>query len=244
MNTKMIRVSLCVASVTAAFGAAVPASASVVYWTDWTSFTASSPTNSNTGSANGTITAGASSADVTYVGQVTNNTSVNNAASSPWLPAGSFSGGTVDNAPNFPDIIGLNGGSDPLIQGTINFSQAVTDPVIAIWSLGSSQALAGFDFTNLLTPVCEGGGASAQYGGSAISCSSNIVSGGEGNGVVQFNGTFNTLSWTNPQNENWYGFTVGVSDVTARETPIPAPQTFALVALGLAAMGALRRRTA
>ena len=62
------------------------------------------------------------------------------------------------------------------------------------------------------------------------------MSGAEGNGVVQFAGTFASLSWTNTF-EDYYAFTVGVSEV-----PEPASLALALVGLGLIGLGARLRR--
>jgi hypothetical protein len=44
----------------------------------------------------------------------------------------------------------------------------------------------------------------------------NILSGNEGNGTIQFLGTFTSISFTVPTNESWHGFTVGVQQV-----PVP-----------------------
>ena len=64
--------------------------------------------------------------------------------------------------------------------------------------MGAGGTLAAFDFINA-TPVFVSGGPSAEYGGSAITIAGNDVLGSEGNGTVQFIGTFTSLSWTNPQ---------------------------------------------
>jgi hypothetical protein len=109
---------------------------------------------------------------------------------------------------------------------------------LAIFSLGSAN-LGGAQF--VFTPVeqftIEAGGPSTETGGSTILVNpfnSNAVSGIEGNGVVQFHGTFSTLTWTNPDFENDYAFTVGAEGV------VPEPASIAL--LGFAAVGMLKRR--
>ena len=61
-----------------------------------------------------------------------------------------------------------------------------------------------------------------------------MASGLEGNGTLQFNGTFTSLTWTNPQYEYWYGFTVGAAGV-------PEPATWAMMLVGLGGLGATMR---
>jgi hypothetical protein len=100
--------------------------------------------------------------------------------------------------------------------------------------------LASFTFN--ATPTLEAGGPNSQFGGSSITVSSNTVSGSEGNGVVQFTGTFSSISWTDTF-ENFYGFTVGVNGPSG--PTVPEPATITLFGIGLAGIGLARRlRTA
>ena len=114
------------------------------------------------------------------------------------------------------------------------------NPVFAIWSLGQPGLAASFTFD--LTPTLEVGGPNANFGGQSITVSSNTVSGNEGNGVVQFNGTVSSISWTDTF-ENFYGFTVGISG-TAGPAGVPEPGTTALFAIALAGLGFVLRRSA
>ena len=84
----------------------------------------------------------------------------------------------------------------------------------------------------------EAGGPNAQFGGASIAVAGNVVSGNEGNGVVEFTGSFSSISWTNTF-ENFYGFTVGG---TAEAVSVPEPATLALLGLGLAGLGFSRRK--
>jgi len=203
---------------------AAPASATI--WTDWTSATVGAP-GSAAGTLNGVAVAYAGEVD----GAVTNGTAAN------WAPNSSFIGGTVTTSPStIGDIIFLNGsftGTD-----TITFASPIVDPVFAIWSLGAPGIPASFTFS--LTPTFEVGGPNAQFGGTPITVSGNVVSGNEGNGVVQFTGTFATISWTTTF-ENFYGFAVGTAEGSP-SAPVPEPSTLLLLASGLAGLGGVAWR--
>lgn len=155
-----------------------------------------------------------------------------------YTPTTTFADGTiVDNAPVAANgIMQLFGGSTAL--NTVTFATAVVNPVMAIWSLGQGGINAQFAFTNA-TPTFVSGGPSFEYVGSPISVGGNTVSGVEGNGTVQFLGTYTSLSWTNPVFENWYGFNVGIASVA---NPVPEPETYALMLAGLSVVGFMARR--
>jgi hypothetical protein len=208
---------------------AVPtiASASTVDWATWSIVS----TGATGGVANGTT----ADTTFTYTGELENF--FPNYPS--YGPASTFSGGTVSNPPP-PGIIQLYGGNgDAAVTDTITFAKAVTNPVFAIWSLGQGTINASFDFNRPFT--IQSGGPSNEYGGSSITTTSpgNDVFGSEGNGTIQFIGTFDSISWTNPIAENWYGFTVGTV------APVPEPSTWAMLLLGFAGLGymAYRRNT-
>ncbi len=61
----------------------------------------------------------------------------------------------------------------------------------------------------------------------------------DGNGSVQFLGAYTSISWTNPQFEDFYGFNVGIHGV------VPEPSTWLLAARGVAGLwiGRTRRGT-
>src|SRR5262249_38691610 len=202
-----------------------------ISWTDWTAFTS----GNLTGTATGTITDGASTVNVSYAGQVGSNSVVNGVGgNTSWLPASTFSGGNISNgpAPN-RDNITLSGGTGTGVN-TITFSSPVVDPVMAIWSLGSVGASASFVFSASEPFTIQSGGPSLEFGGSSITAAGNVVNGNEGNGTIQFNGTFNQITWTNPQFEFYYAFTVGVPGTT---TPaVPEPGTYLTLGTGLLAM--------
>ena len=196
-------------------------------WTNWT--TLSSPTQ-----VTGQLIEGTSTIGVSYSGEVgfaqLNGTGVNY-----FQPLSTFTAPSVPNAPAF-DMIGISGTAS---THTITFSQAVLDPVLAIVSLG--QAGIGTQYTFSLASgqsmsILSQGPSSAWGGcGTCLSLSGSTLTGHEGDGLVQFTGTFSQLSWTGASPEFWNGITVGV-------TPVPEPASWALLSLGLLTMVPLARR--
>jgi len=203
------------------------AAADTIDWTNWTDFTES---GSTPGTATGTTGNGIG---VSYTGEV-HGVFLNTID---WATAGggtTFSGGMVGNAPPSSGGIvqlfgGPSGASQTPVLNTITFSTPVTNPVMAIWSLGQSGIPASFVFNQ--TPALQSGGPSVEFAGNSISVTGNTVNGAEGNGTVEFLGTFQSISWTNPTYENWYGFTVGIP------AAVPEPGSITLLLAGIVAVG-------
>lgn len=212
-----------------------PASADT-QWTQWTSASQAGFVVGGGGTAAGAMGA----ITVTYTGNYDAVIPLTNTPvyiwpseySTTWSPGSSYvNGTTVTSAPPTADgVIQLQGGG--AIAGnvdTITFSSPVTDPLIAIWSLGQNGVTAAFDFEQ--TPTIVAGGPSTEYvGGSITNPSGNIIAGAEGNGTVEFVGTYSSISWTNPDFEFWYGFTVG-------EAAVPEAGFYSI--LGMLALGFL-----
>jgi hypothetical protein len=206
---------------------------------DWTAWTPPYTTGATTGAASGTTSDGVG---VAYSGNVL---FTGNVAGFVWGPATTFSGGTVGNPPpTSGGEISLTGGTSTGTE-TITFSQAVTDPVLAIASLGSGGVLAEFVFSSAEPFTIESGGPSTNFGGTSIfsggTCPADTVCGEEGSGTVQFTGTYTSLTWTNPLFENFYLFTVG-EEGTAAPPAVPEPASLTLLGAALAGFGWLRRR--
>jgi hypothetical protein len=205
-----------------------PAQADTVFWTNWT---ASTPGNT-AGTASGNIPS--TPVTVSYTGEI-NSLQANYPS---WTPSSSYVGGTVSNAPpQSGGIIQITGGTSNV--NTVTFSTPVTNPVMAIWSLGQGGDTAEFDFTQDEPFSIQAGGLSAEYNGQTITSSGSTVFGAEGNGTIQFIGTFSSLSWTNPVAEYWYGFTVGIGAVACPHKPpaaVPLPASLPASAIGMACL--------
>ena len=215
-------------------GAALPlilaagAASAAVTWGDWSNVYTSGLT---TGSATETIGA----VTATYAGDV-----VSVVANYPsYTPTSTYTGPGVPNAPpQSGGIVQLTGGDGTGVE-TINFSSPVKNPVMTIWSLGAAGIPAEFVFNSSEPFSIVAGGPSAEYGGGALTPIANGVSGEEGNGTIVFHGTYSSLTFTTPEYEYWYGFTLGVNG------GVPEPASWAVMLLGMTILGAsLRSRRA
>lgn len=236
-------------------------SAAPIFWTDWTG------TDQDSGSGfegQGTITTDNSTVNVTY----TNAQGIafyQTAAGADYFAnrgAGRddsispYTSDEVDNSPTGTDIIALRYAGEQ----TLSFSEAIANPVFAFVSLnGNGYAFLNQDF-NILSVGGENGNACGYWGCGGVTknivdlgngdflyeLNSSNVGGSEPHGVIQFTGAFDTLSWTSASSENWNGFTLGVQGTAAEvfpddSNPIPAPASWLLMGLGLAALGARRK---
>ena len=223
-------------------GFASSASALMINWTDWQSFT-----TTNGFTATGTITSGTEVVTVTY--ENTNGISFfqtgtgidywtqqtpgvgrnRNPATSPYTSTGPNG---VDNIPTASEMIALNRAGTQ----TLSFSQAIANPVFSYVSLnGNGYGFdQDFDILSFGGPGgdIDGNGANdIGYWGSGGTSSKNIVNDmmgnteyqllgtGEPHGSLRFTGTFDTVSWRSLSNENWNGFTVGVQGTATQVFP-------------------------
>ena len=126
----------------------------------------------------------------------------------------------VDNGPPDSDIVGLIGGAGAL-NHRVTFSQAVLNPVMAILSLGRPNSTITYDFGDEAFTILSSGRGhwGGAAGGSLFEVTESILTGTEGHGVIQFEGSYSEISWSVPINENWHGFTFGFEGVA----PVPVP---------------------
>ena len=219
------------AALLAATGLAVvsaPAHAVFVNWTDWT---ASSP-----GHVDGTVTVDSVGVDVDFDGPTffVQTNGGTNWWTQPNPAALPYTGGSVENAPPPPDIIALGTGGSK----TITFSQAVTDPYIALVSWNSNVV----DFDTSIEIISQGQG---FWGNGTIDpndAGDGFTGLGEVHGIIRLEGTFTSITFTDTS-ENWHGFTVGFAGL-AGPPPVdtPEPGTLGLLGLGILGVALGRRR--
>ncbi len=217
-----MRYSKSVALTLALLAGAAAGQAGTVAWVDWLS-----ATNGTPGSASGVATLGSTTVSVSYSGEIL--FAQTNAGTNYWIPSAPYLSSVVSNPPWRSEIIALEGGST--LVNTITFSSPVTDPVMAILSLGRANFPVTYNFDTPFDVLSYGTG---YFGpGTLTELPGNVLEGQEGHGVIQFQGTVSSISWTVPVYESWHGFTFGI---------IPEPGGLALFALAALVLTGWRRR--
>jgi hypothetical protein len=236
MNNKKIITLLLLAGVASTAMAGQP-----ITYTDWTTTSGGGTTS---GSASGTLTLSSGTVNISYSGELAfaqvNNTGIQywtepNPASLPYT-----GNALVGNAPATSDIVALQELGGSRIVDTINFSQAVLNPIMLINSLGQPNIGVSYDFNQPFTLLSAGQG---YWGGTSTSltASGNILTGYEGAGAIEFLGDVSSISWTTTGGEYWNGFTIGA--VTQQTTGVPdGGTTLGLLGMSASCLLGLRRK--
>jgi len=206
-------------------------------YTNWS--TATDSTGTTNGSVSGTLTIGAQTINVNYTGDVA-FAQVGAGGTDYYIPASVYTNSQVANVPTNNNIIALS--ESRAFTDTLTFSTPLVNPILDIVSLGQPGDAVSYNFNAI--PVILSQGAGGVFGGcsTCLSVTGNSLNGTEGDGVVEFVGTFNSLAWTTTNGEFWNGFTLGVQGVGASGVPEPATWSTILLALGLAAPVVWRHR--
>lgn len=215
-------------------------------WTNWTASTLSSGTTN--GTATGSLVIGGSTVGVSFTGDVFSTTQT--ACGTDFWAFNSAVYTSPANGltvrPTACEQIGAIGGAGRPVTQTLTFSQALVNPVMAILSLGQPGLVVTYNFNTPFDVLTSGTG---FFGGSAAGSlfedPGNVLRGIEGNGLLRFNGTVSSISWTIPTAENWHAFTVGAAAIGGGPvSTVPEPSSVALLAAGALVLGGAARRRA
>jgi len=179
-----------------------------VDWTDWTSQGPAGVTGS-------LLIGGGETAAVTFSGPLFN--AFLDALPEPyWGPSTTYTGTKLANPPPNRDVLVIAGGAG---QMKLSFSQAVIDPVLAIASLGLTNASRSVNIQTAMFfdqpfevlsngPNYYAGGQFTNF--FTMPGDPKSLFGTESSGVIRFRGTFTELTWTSPvREENEFGNLVG-----------------------------------
>ena len=127
---------------------------------------------------------------------------------------------------------------DEYMAHTLTFSQDVTNAVMPIYSLGALPTEARLTFSQPFVVLSSDG----RFTSGGDSTSGYTLSGNEGNGLIQFLGTYDTISWVIEDVEISHGISIGLTtppnplagtvvpvyDLFGEGTGVTAPTTFAV----------------
>jgi hypothetical protein len=170
-------------------------------WADWTTYTIGED-----GGAAATLNLADASVALTYSGQLYNAQADRGLPY--WTPDTAYKSTVVLNGPPAIDNIMLAGGDNR--THTLTFSAPVTNPVLAVLSLGSVETTTVCRFDDDFELLSFGPGYYPQAE-PLKRLPDHVLAGRESNGTIRFVGTYTKISWKSVLSEPWYGVTVGVS---------------------------------
>ena len=230
MNTKMTKYLLLLSC----FLYCQLSTAAVVSWVDW------SYINPERTSFNGVV----DGIDVSFSGSFYDfHYPVSGGSTNFWEAPSSVTANTysasplVDNAPPDSDIIVMQEAG----TRTITFSQPVDNPEMSILSMGSSATPVEYQFNTGFNILSVGPGTFDPSGnGTLTKLSNNVLQGVEGHGLIQFTGTYTSISWDVNVFEDFHGIQIGVGS-----SVVPIPPAVWLFGSGfIGLIGIARRRKA
>ena len=158
---------------------------------------------------------------VTFAGEIVEAGSAFGTLNNSFWADTNYNGNTYvsENVPELPtnsDRLGLSGKA--VAVQTLTFSHPVTNLVMNLWSLGSPTVPGSYQFDQPFVVLSQ----STQY--NVFTVNESAITGLEGSGTIQFNGTFSSLSWVVPAAEFYSVWNVGV---TANPAPDEEDSTIA-----------------
>lgn len=121
---------------------------------------------------------------------------------------------------------------------TLTFDKEVDGLTMALVSVGSQNNRVIYDFNDSFNVVSSGPN---HWGYTGYSVNGDDFVGQEFNGILNFEGTFSSISFSTLQDEYWHGFNFS-SDKLAEN--VSEPGSFALLGLGMLGLGLARRKQA
>jgi MYXO-CTERM domain-containing protein len=131
---------------------------------------------------------------------------------------------TVENAPDGDpapglrcDIIALNLAT----QKSLTFSEPITNPLFAVVSLNGNgyRFDRDFDILSFGRGYWGTGTLAKQITATPAGITYDLIGTGEPHGVIQFIGTFTTVTWSSLTNEYWNGFSIAFEDLAVNVPP-------------------------
>lgn len=177
----------------------------------------------------------------TYTGEVDFVQTSGGGGTNFFQPTSTYTSATVSNAPTDSALIAISGNGT---TDTFTFSTPVTGLIFSEVSMGQPSIATTYTFNTPFTVLSCG--PNSYYGGGcfnqAVGTTTNVLSGNEADGTIEFLGPITTLSFTTSNGEYWNGFDIGLlpqSSVTAT----PEPSSLILLGSGLlSGAGLLRKR--
>jgi hypothetical protein len=129
-------------------------------------------------------------------------------------PPATYLSPTVTNPPPPRGAIAVSG--DAVRTHTVTFATPVKNPVVAVWSVGFGSLGLPMEWEFEAPPALLSSGTNSYNLPPNLTVSGRRLRGVEGNGVIEFTGTFDALRFTLPVPEPYPGFAVFTVGVRGR----------------------------